>query len=95
MASSKQSSPQVRPRLAPTIVDASPEVLARESTAHAEAIARLERSAAPVLAGAALPEGEIAAVQGTLYVRQAGDASSLWFKQTGTGPSGWVQIVVP
>lgn len=42
MAKTKVKAPKPRPRLVPTVVDATPETLARESTNHAEAIARLE-----------------------------------------------------
>lgn len=97
MGITKQFAPGTRPRLVRSLVDATPEVLARELTAHADAIARLENQSVSsvLLFGPDVPEGNVAAAQGSLYIRQAGDSSSLWFKQTGTGLTGWSQIVIP
>lgn len=41
------------------------------------------------------PETKVAAVQGSWYVRQNGDSSTVWIKTSGTGATGWSQLAVP
>lgn len=96
MAQSKIKPGRPRQRLVPSMVTADPEVLARESTAHAAAISRLENRASDDLirAGTDLPEGVVVANPGTLYIRQSA-APSLWFKSSGTSNTGWSQIAIP
>lgn len=43
------------------------------------------------LSGTAVPEGVVAAVQGSQYVRH--NPAELWFKVTGTAATGWVKLV--
>jgi len=42
--------------------------------------------------GTADPSAISAAVQGSRYTRQAGDATTEWLKQSGTGGSGWALV---
>ena len=65
-------------------------VTARELDAivrnHAEAISDI-----PVLRGAGTPEGSVVAPVGYLYLRTDGGASTtLYVKESGSGPTGWV-----
>src|SRR5262249_15832002 len=48
-----------------------------------------------MLQGTIDPEGTITSQQGTTYQRLNSDASALYFKQTGTGKTGWVALTVP
>jgi hypothetical protein len=41
------------------------------------------------------PEGVITAPQGSRHIRKNGDSTSEYFKATGTGSTGWVQVTVP
>jgi len=41
------------------------------------------------MVGHAAPEGLVAAVQGTIYIREAGDATARYYKVSGTGVTGW------
>jgi len=45
--------------------------------------------------GEATPEGAVTALQGCMCIRKNGDTTALFFKQTTTGNTGWVQITVP
>ena len=51
-----------------------------------------------LLAGAAVPEGNVAAPTGTIYQRVTGafgEGVSLWVKETGTGNTGWRAVTHP
>ena len=45
--------------------------------------------------GETTPEGAVTAIQGCTCIRKNGDTTELFFKQTTTGNTGWVQITVP
>jgi hypothetical protein len=49
------------------------------------------RGSQVTLTGTVLPEGVVAARQGSQYLRQSGVAE-LWFKAGGTGPTGWIRL---
>lgn len=44
------------------------------------------------LVGTVAPDGTVAARQGTQYIRQNGNAPELWWKVSGTGPTGWKKL---
>jgi hypothetical protein len=44
------------------------------------------------MAGTLAPEGNVAAVQGSQYIRRNGNAPELWWKATGIGPTGWKKL---
>lgn len=45
----------------------------------------------PGSVGSGSPEGVVTANPGTSYLD--GDTDSLWYKKTGTGNTGWVQLI--
>lgn len=47
----------------------------------------------PIHIGNRNPEGAVTASQGAWYYREDGDNSTVYFKQTGTGNTGWVNLV--
>lgn len=52
---------------------------------------RMSGGAASVLAGAGSPEGVVTAPVGSLYLRSDGGANTtLYVKESGTGPTGWI-----
>jgi hypothetical protein len=52
---------------------------------------RVSGGAASVLAGTGSPEGVVTAPVGSLYLRSdGGAATTLYVKESGTGPTGWV-----
>jgi hypothetical protein len=48
-----------------------------------------------LMTGTINPEAAVTAKQGTLYLRQNGDSSAIYLKQTGTAATGWVAVTVP
>jgi hypothetical protein len=45
--------------------------------------------------GTVIPEGIVAAVQGSRYTHQNGDATVEYYKRTGTGDTGWSTVTIP
>lgn len=50
------------------------------------------RGGPATMTGAVAPEGVVAAGPGAQYVRQNANAPELWWKATGTGPTGWKKL---
>lgn len=43
------------------------------------------------ITGSGSPEGVVTATAGTTYLDE--DTDSLWFKKTGSGNTGWIQLI--
>lgn len=51
------------------------------------------RGGQATMVGTVAPEGTVAARQGSQYIRQNANSPELWWKATGTGPTGWTKQI--